>query len=429
MRSALNSSEEIEKFLGQYSHFGAPVKDLSRFSVLMNELGNPQDSLRYIHIVGTNGKGSTAEFCTSALAAAGFAVGRFTSPYVSSICERIAVAYPDGLYKISAEDFSRLLYTAADAAAKFPELEFSQFEIMNAAAFLYYAEKRVDYVVLEAGIGGTLDSTNIIRQPECAVITSIGLDHTKILGDTVEKIARSKCGVIKGGNAVAGEDIPASAMEVLRERCAEVGARLIVPDSAELSVHSTGLEGSSFAYRGQEYRLRMGGEYQIRNAMTAIEVLLGMGISPAAISMGLSRAQVPARMELFRSNSPGRPSVLLDGGHNPQAGCAVRAAHHRRHRHDEHQGLRGVPARDTPLPGARGILRRVLGFRRPGGIPPRRLRASGGGIPRPGAGAGIRAEHSLRPRLLRRELLFCGSYQEQHVKKGGEKSPPSCIML
>ena len=142
----------------------------------------------------------------------------------------------------------------------------------------------------------------------------------------MEKIARSKCGVIKGGNAVAGEDIPDSAMEVLRERCAEVGARLIVPDSAELSVHSTGLEGSSFAYRGQEYRLRMGGEYQIRNAMTAIEVLLGMGISPAAISMGLSRAQVPARMELFRSNSPGRPSVLLDGGHNPQAACAVRAA-------------------------------------------------------------------------------------------------------
>ena len=94
MRSALNSSEEIEKFLGQYSHFGAPVKDLSRFSVLMNELGNPQDSLRYIHIVGTNGKGSTAEFCTSALAAAGFAVGRFTSPYVSNICERIAMAYP-----------------------------------------------------------------------------------------------------------------------------------------------------------------------------------------------------------------------------------------------------------------------------------------------------------------------------------------------
>lgn len=326
MRSALNSSEEIEKFLGQYSHFGAPVKDLSRFSVLMNELGNPQDSLRYIHIVGTNGKGSTAEFCTSALAAAGFTVGRFTSPYVSSICERIAVAYPDGLYEISTGDFSRLLYTAADAAAKFPELEFSQFEIMNAAAFLYYAEKRVDYVVLEAGIGGTLDSTNIIRQPECAVVTSIGLDHTKILGDTVEKIARSKCGVIKGGNAVAGEDIPASAMEVIRERCTEVGARLIVPDSAELSVHSTGLEGSSFAYRGQEYRLRMGGEYQIRNAMTAIEVLLGMGISPAAIAVGLSRAQIPARMELFRSNSPGRPSVLLDGGHNPQAARAVRAA-------------------------------------------------------------------------------------------------------
>lgn len=326
MRPALNSSEEIEEFLGQYSHFGAPVKDLSRFSALMHELGDPQDALKYIHIVGTNGKGSTAEFCTSALAAAGFVVGRFTSPYVSSICERIAVAYPDGIYEISTADFSRLLYSAAEAAAKFPGVEFSQFEIMNAAAFLYYAEKHADHVVLEAGIGGTLDSTNIIKQPECAVVTSIGLDHTKILGDTVEKIAQSKCGVIKGGTAVAGEDIPASAMEVLRRRCEEVGARLIVPDSTELSVHSTGLDGSSFAYRGQEYGLRMGGEYQIRNAMTAIEALLSMGIPTSAIALGLKRSQLPARMELFRSNTPERPSLLIDGGHNPQAARAVRSA-------------------------------------------------------------------------------------------------------
>lgn len=328
MRSSLICGcDDIEGFLGQYSHFGAPVKDLSRFSALMHKLGDPQDSLRFIHIVGTNGKGSVAEFCTSALAAAGNTVGRFTSPYVRSVCERIAVAYPTGIYEISACDLARLLTTAAKAADECGELEFSQFEILNAAAFLFYAEKHADYVVLEAGIGGTLDSTNIIKQPECAVITSIGLDHTRILGATVEEIARSKCGVIKGGNAVAALDIPDSAMEVIRSRCEATGARLIIPDRSQLEVHGKpGLYGSSFSYRGQEYRLRMGGAYQISNAMTAVEVLTSMGVPAKEIALGLERAQIPARMEIFRSNTPEKPSLLLDGGHNPQAAHAVREA-------------------------------------------------------------------------------------------------------
>lgn len=327
MRLALNCScEDIEGFLGQYSHFGAPVKDLSRFSALMHMLGDPQDRLRFVHIVGTNGKGSVAEFCTSALAAAGYTVGRFTSPYVNSVCERIAVAYPDGIYEISCADFARHLNAAAEAAEKCGGLEFSQFEIINAAAFLYYAEKHTDHVVLEAGIGGTLDSTNIIKPPEAAVITSIGLDHTKILGSTVEEIARSKCGVIKGGNAVAAAEIPEPAMQVIRQRCGETGARLIIPDRSQLVLHGQpGLSGSAFCYKGQEYRLRMGGAYQTENALTAIETLLCMGIRPADIAMGLERAQIPARMELFR-NAPGRPTFLLDGGHNPQAAQAVRSA-------------------------------------------------------------------------------------------------------
>lgn len=322
MRLALNcGSSDIEEFLGQYSHFGAPVKDLSRFAALCDKLGNPQDKLRYIHIVGTNGKGSVAEFCASALTAAGYTAGKFTSPYVRSVCERIAVGYPDGLYEISCADFARHLNTAADAAEKCGDLEFSQFEIMNAAAFLYYAEKQVDWVVLEAGIGGTLDSTNVIKQPECAVFTSIGLDHTKILGGTVEEIARSKCGIIKGGNAVAALDIPEPAMEVLRQRCALTGARLTTPDrSAFELLEKPGLRGSRFRYKGQEYRLHLGGAYQVTNALTAIEALRCCGISPEHIAMGLERARIPARMELF----PG--DILLDGGHNPQAAKAVREA-------------------------------------------------------------------------------------------------------
>lgn len=322
MRLALNcNSSDIEEFLGQYSHFGAPVKDLSRFAALCNKLGNPQDKLRYIHIVGTNGKGSVAEFCASSLAAAGFTAGKFTSPYVRSVCERIAVGYPDGLYEISCADFARHLNKAADAAEQCGDLGFSQFEIMNAAAFLYFAEKQVDWVVLEAGIGGTLDSTNVIKQPECAVFTSIGLDHTKILGGTVEEIARSKCGIIKGGNAVAALGIPDSAMEVLRERCAFTNAVLVTPDRSALEVlEQPGLRGSRFRYKGQEYRLHLGGAYQITNALTAIEALTCCGIAPEHIAMGIERARIPARMELF----PG--DILLDGGHNPQAATAVRSA-------------------------------------------------------------------------------------------------------
>lgn len=322
MRSALNPDcGQIEEFLGRYSHFGAPVTDLSRFAALCHALGDPQDGLRYIHIVGTNGKGSVAEFCAASLTAAGFTAGKFTSPYVRSVCERISIGYPDGLFEISCADLARLLNTVSEAADRFPELEFSQFEILNAAAFLYYAEKRADYVVLEAGIGGTLDSTNVIKQPECAVITSIGLDHTRILGGTVEEIARSKCGVIKGGKAMAAYGIPSGAMDVIRGRCRSVGAELIVPDmdSVEL-LDKPGLSGSRFVYKGREYRLHLGGEYQVGNALTAIEALTAVGIAPEHIAMGLERARIPARMELFPGN------ILLDGGHNPQAAQAVRSA-------------------------------------------------------------------------------------------------------
>ncbi len=325
MRLALSCSDgEIGEFLAQYSHFGAPVKDLSRFASLCERLGDPQNELRYIHIAGTNGKGSVAEFCASALAECGCAVGKFTSPYVRSVRERIAFMQPGEASDISGADFARLSAVVADAAERCGELEFSQFEILNAVAFLYYRERRADYVVLEAGIGGTLDSTNIIPCPEAAVITSIGLDHTKILGDTAEKIARSKCGIIKGGNAVAAFGIPEGAMEVIRERCAEVGAELIQPDMSGAEIHGEpGLSGSSFRYKGQEYRLSMGGEYQIINALTAVEALRSIGIPQDRIAAGLERAKIPARMELFQAFAG---DILLDGGHNPQAAAAVRAA-------------------------------------------------------------------------------------------------------
>lgn len=322
MRLALSCSDrDIEDFLGQYSHFGAPVKDLSRFAALCDKLGDPQEKLRYIHIVGTNGKGSVSEFCACALAECGCTVGKFTSPYVRSVRERIAIVRQEGACDISGSDFARLSAVVAEAAEQCGELEFSQFEILNAVAFLYYLERQVDYVVLEAGIGGTLDCTNVIPQPAVAVVTSIGLDHTKILGDTTEKIAASKCGVIKGGKAVAAAGIPADAMAVIQARCHEVGAELIIPDSEAVVIHGEpGLYGSRFLYKGQEYHVSMGGGYQVNNALTSIEALRCMGIAADRIAAGLERAKLPARMELF----PG--DILLDGGHNPQAAEAVKSA-------------------------------------------------------------------------------------------------------
>lgn len=322
MRLALSCTDrDIEAFLGQYSHFGAPVKDLSRFAALCDKLGNPQDKLRCIHIVGTNGKGSVAEFCACALAECGYTVGKYTSPYVRSVRERIAIVRQGDAFDISGEDFARISAIVAEAAEQCENREFSQFEILTAAAFLYYLDRRVDYVVLEAGIGGTLDCTNVIPQPEAAVITSIGLDHTKILGDTVEKIAASKCGIVKGGKAIAAAGIPAEAIDVIQERCRAVSAKLIIPDSGAVKLlGASGLHGSRFLYKGQEFHVSMGGGYQVSNALTAIETLQSMEIPADKIATGLERAKLPARMELFPGN------ILLDGGHNPQAAAAVKSA-------------------------------------------------------------------------------------------------------
>lgn len=314
----MNYNESL-KYLAGFSKQGAPVKDLSRFKALCGRLGDPQNGLRCIHIVGTNGKGSVAEYIAQGLSACGYRTGRFTSPYIIDIRERITL---DGEF-IPEEDFARLMTSVAKAVEECADRAFSQFELLSAVSFLYFSE-RAQMCVIEAGIGGTLDCTNVIPCPEAAVFTSIGLDHTAILGGTLPEIARSKSGIIKGGRVIAAAGISPQAMAVIEQKCAQTGARLIMPDERELSGVQSGLWGSSFTYRGVSVRTEMCGAHQIGNALTAAEVLRSLPEVDFSRALGgFSRAKMPARLE--RISAEGYPDIILDGGHNPQAMEAARA--------------------------------------------------------------------------------------------------------
>lgn len=316
LRELRGYAESLE-YLSSFSKQGASVTDLTRFSALSERLGNPERGLRCIHVAGTNGKGSVTEYIASALAER-YNAGRFSSPYIVDVRERIEI---NGGF-IPKEDFTRLAERVRQAEERCENRAFSQFEILTAICFLYFAEQRTDYAVIEAGIGGTLDCTNVIPCPEAAVITSIGLDHTLILGDTEEKIAQSKSGIIKGGVCVAASGIPKAAMDVIERRCIETGARLTVPDKRELTVHSGDLRGSSFSYKGKKYTVKMCGAHQISNALTAIEVLnAATDLTYEEIAAGISKAALPARLELFSGRTP---EIILDGGHNPQAMLAAK---------------------------------------------------------------------------------------------------------
>ncbi len=315
----IHSYPESLKYLSSFSKQGASVTDLTRFSALAEKLGSPEKGLRCIHVAGTNGKGSVTEYIAAVLTECGYKTGRFSSPYIVDIRERIEI---DGEF-IGEEDFTRLAERVRQAEECCENRAFSQFEILTAICFLYFEERGTDYAVIETGIGGTLDSTNIIPCPEVAVITSIGLDHTAILGDTEEKIAHSKSGIIKGGVCIAAAGISEAALEVIEHRCAKMGARLVIPDTRKLSVRGSGLNGSSFCYKNREYRLKMCGSHQTLNALTAIEALnaLNVGLPDERIAAGLYKAALPARLEYFPKHTP---EVILDGGHNPQAMLAAK---------------------------------------------------------------------------------------------------------
>ncbi|MDD6273377.1 MAG: bifunctional folylpolyglutamate synthase/dihydrofolate synthase [Clostridiaceae bacterium] len=293
---------------------------LRRIRALCERLGNPQDRVRVVHITGTNGKGSTAAMTASVLKQAGYRVGLFVSPYVDDFRERIQF---NGEL-IAREELVQELENLLPHIAALREQGFmhpTQFEMETAMAFSYFARKNCDFAVIEAGVGGLMDCTNLVKTTEVAVLTSISLDHTAVLGPTVADIARDKCGIIKNGcDTVMTPYQPAEAVSVIEAACRERGARLTVPDMQHVSVLSRSLIGSRIRYDGMELYIPMAGEYQIRNAVTVVEICRalqqrGAALTWDAIAGGISAAHMPGRFETVRNT----PLCILDGGHNPGA--------------------------------------------------------------------------------------------------------------
>lgn len=293
---------------------------LERVAALLHRLGDPQEKLRFVHIAGTNGKGSCAAMTASVLRAAGYRTGLFTSPYLFRFNERMQInGEPIGDEELAA--LVTQIRPIADAMEDHP----TEFELMTAVALLWYLRERCEIVVLEVGLGGRLDATNVIGAPEAAVIMNIGLDHTAVLGDTVEQIAAEKAGIVKPGCAVALYPQTPEAEAVVRDRCEAVGASLRVADLTQLQGEFDSLEGQVFRYRGASYAIPLLGEHQLRNAAVVLEVAeilreKGWKLPHEAVEHGLYAVSWPARFELLRAEPP----FVVDGGHNPQ--CAMTVA-------------------------------------------------------------------------------------------------------
>ena len=291
------------------------VPGLSRTQTLLAKMGNPEKKLKFVHIAGTNGKGSTAAMTASILQKAGYKTGLYTSPYIYRFHERMQI---DG-EQISDEDLiaiTEYVKPLADSMEESP----TEFELVCAIAFEYFYRKGCDIVVLEVGMGGALDATNVIETPEAAVITNIGLDHTEVLGDTVEKIAETKAGIFKeNGRAVIYRSTPS--VEAVFERiCKEKNMSLKKADFDGLKLHSCSLEGQVFDCGSRKNLiLPLLGDHQLHNAAVVLAVAdtlieKGWNITEQNIYDGIREVRWPGRFDIVSRD----PLFIIDGGHNPQ---------------------------------------------------------------------------------------------------------------
>ena len=292
-----------------------------RVRVLLEKLGHPERKMKFVHVAGTNGKGSTCACISSILTKAGYKTGLYISPYVVCWNERVQIG---GEY-ISDGEFARAVSVIGPVAEAMEDPP-SQFELETALALWYFADQGCEFAVMEVGMGGEWDATNVIPAPEAAVLCAIALDHTAVLGSTVAEIASVKAGIIKPGCDVVSYGNEPEAEKVIEEVCMSRGCRRFRPDFDRIFVHEQTLTGVTFDYGAfHGLTLPLAGTYQPRNAatvLTAAEILCkeGLAVSEDAIRRGLSGVEWHARFELLRRNDP---IILYDGGHNPQG---VRAA-------------------------------------------------------------------------------------------------------
>lgn len=288
---------------------------LERMRELMARLGNPQDGLKFIHIAGTNGKGSVSAMLSSILTESGYQTGLYTSPFINRFNERIQI---NGA-SISDEELEQTTVMVRQQAEQMEDHP-TEFELITAVALCYFAQQNCDVVVLEVGLGGRLDATNIIPVPEVAVITPIGLDHTEELGDSLDQIAAEKAGIIKPQCSVVLYPQARTVERIIESTCIERASSLTPVQPIKLAVKSSTLSGHIFDYDGRKnLHLSLLGNYQPMNAATAITTITalikkGWNISDEAIRNGLAKARWPARFEILHV----APYFIVDGGHNPQ---------------------------------------------------------------------------------------------------------------
>ncbi len=308
----MNYNEALE-YIHSLNVFGSRP-GLERIAELLEVLGNPQDTLEFIHVAGTNGKGSTSTMISHILKVSGKKTGLYISPFVTEFNERIQI---DGK-PISNDSLSELtdrVKQAVDQSAD-KECPITEFEFITAVAFLYFKEQGCDAVVLEVGLGGRLDATNVIKHPKCSVIAQIALDHTGILGDTEAQIAYEKCGIIKPNcPVVTTADNSAEALEVIKKISAERGCKLTVSDKSQVKVFHSDIFGSDISWLGEEFHIALAGSHQISNALNAVFAVKSAcpEITLEAIKTGLETVRFPARCEVISQ----KPLVILDGSHNP----------------------------------------------------------------------------------------------------------------
>ena len=309
----MNYREALEYIHGVNWTFCKP--GLDRIGELCEKLGNPQNKLKFVHVAGTNGKGSFCSMLESVLRKAGYKTGLYTSPYIKEFNERMRVGGESIDNEVLA-DITTRVRPIADSMTDKP----TEFELITAVAFQYFYEAGCEVVVLEAGMGGRLDSTNIIRNPLLSVITGIALDHTDYLGDTVEKIAAEKAGIIKDESPIlyGGEDD--AAREVIKAVSQERSSNFFDIDYSNIKNLKSDLTGSSFDYKSHsDVKIKLLGLYQPKNAaevIEAVEILRsrGLNISESALLEGLANAEWIARFEILSKN----PLIIFDGAHNPQ---------------------------------------------------------------------------------------------------------------
>lgn len=297
---------------------------LQRIELLLHYLGDPHKKLKFLHIGGTNGKGSTAALAASVLEAAGYRVGLYTSPYLEQFTNRMAINGEDISRERLVVLVKRVKPLVEKVAAEFPYGHPTEFEVVTAIAFTYFAEECPDIIVLEVGLGGRLDATNVV-QPLATAITTISLEHTQVLGNTIEAIAREKAGIIKEGSAVVTQ-VKGSALEVFKDTCRERNVPLFSLGKDFKGEKVSGdLNGQGFHYRGLRHdyfnlHISLLGDFQVNNAalaLASLELLQEKGflLPEDAIRRGLFHTRWPGRLEIMRRS----PLVVIDGAHNLEA--------------------------------------------------------------------------------------------------------------